>query len=157
MVTITRKRHAFEGQALAVVSAIRRRGIYYLLAVLPDGSRSLIPAGWTDWNMDPVRGTPPINSDDNAHDLGRLSDLLRLRNLVDALCNRHTESAPRKESRHAIEPESSRSVRASTKPLSESTDSVGADRRSGARCGRRDPRAPHHTDAPKRTGDGGTR
>src|SRR6266852_5946166 len=64
---------------------------------------SLIRADWTDWKMDPVRRTPPINTDDHAHDLGRLGDLLRLRNLVDALCNRHTESAPRKESRHAIE------------------------------------------------------
>jgi hypothetical protein len=156
-VTITRKRHAFEGQALAVIGAIKRHGIHHLLAVLPDGSRSLIPAGWTDWNMDPVRGTPPINTDDNVHDLGRLGDLLRLRNLVDALCNRHIESAPRKESRHAIEPELSRSVRASTKPLCEGTDGVGADRRSRACCGRRDPRAPHHTHAPKRTGGGGTR
>jgi len=93
-VTITRKRHAFEGQALAVISAIKRRGIHYLLAVLPDGSRSLIPASWTDWNMEPARQTPPINTDEDAHDLGRIGDLLRLRNLVDALCNRHTESAP---------------------------------------------------------------
>jgi hypothetical protein len=115
-VTITRKRHAFEGQALTVISAIRRRSIDYLLAVLPDGSRSLIPASWTDWNMESVRRTPPINTDDDAHDLGRLGDLLRLRNLVDALCNRHAESAPRKESRHAIELEFSRSTRPPPSP-----------------------------------------
>lgn len=96
--TITRKRHAFEGQALAVISTIRRRSINYLVAVLPDGSRSLIPASWTDWNMEPVRRTPPINTDGDANDLSRLGDLLRLRKLVDALCHRHAESAPRKES-----------------------------------------------------------
>lgn len=156
-VTITRKRHAFEGQALAVISTIRRRGIHYLLAVLPDGSRSLIPASWTDWNMEPVRRTPPINTDGDANNLGRLGDLLRLRKLVDALYHRHAESAPCKESRHAIEPELTRSSRPSAKPLSSSADSVGADRRSGAHCGRRNPRAPHHTHAPRRAGDGGTR
>ena len=47
--TITRERHAFEGQSLAVISSIRRRGVLLVLVVLPDGSRSLIPAEWTDW------------------------------------------------------------------------------------------------------------
>jgi hypothetical protein len=32
-----------------VMSAIKRRGTLLLLVVLPDGSRSLIPASWTDW------------------------------------------------------------------------------------------------------------
>jgi len=31
------------------MSAIKRRGTLLLLVVLPDGSRSLIPASWTDW------------------------------------------------------------------------------------------------------------
>ena len=47
--TITRERHPFEGQSLAVISSIRRRGVLLVLVVLPDGSRSLIPADWTDW------------------------------------------------------------------------------------------------------------
>ena len=76
--TITRKRHAFEGRALAVISAIRRRGVLYLLTILPDGSRSLIPASWTDWRVEPPAGTPPIAADGAVHDLGRLDDLLRL-------------------------------------------------------------------------------
>jgi hypothetical protein len=37
-----------------VISTIWRRGIHYLLTVLPDGSRSLIPASWTDWKTGPV-------------------------------------------------------------------------------------------------------
>jgi len=49
-VTITRERHPFEGRALAVISRIRRRGVLFVLACLPDGSRALIPAQWTDWN-----------------------------------------------------------------------------------------------------------
>jgi hypothetical protein len=43
-VTILRERHPFEGRILQVMSTIHRRGILLLLVVLPDGSRSLIPA-----------------------------------------------------------------------------------------------------------------
>ncbi len=48
--TVLRERHAFEGQTLAVISSIRRRGVLLLLVSLPDGSRSLIPAKWTSWD-----------------------------------------------------------------------------------------------------------
>lgn len=34
---------------MQVMSTIHRRGILLLLVVLPDGSRSLIPANWTNW------------------------------------------------------------------------------------------------------------
>src|ERR1700686_976005 len=48
-VTIIRERHAFEGQKLAAISSIKRRGVLLILVILPNGSRSLIPASWTDW------------------------------------------------------------------------------------------------------------
>ena len=48
-VTIIRERHAFKGQTLAVISSIKRRGVLLVLVILPNGSRSLIPASWTDW------------------------------------------------------------------------------------------------------------
>ena len=47
---ITREGHPFEGRALAVIGSIRRRGVLFALACLPDGSRALIPAQWTDWD-----------------------------------------------------------------------------------------------------------
>jgi hypothetical protein len=47
-VTIVRKRHAFEGQTLSVISSIKRRGVLLVLVILPNGSRSLIPVAWTD-------------------------------------------------------------------------------------------------------------
>ncbi len=47
-VTIVRARHPFEGKSLAVLRAIHRHGRLYLLLILPDGSKSLIPADWTD-------------------------------------------------------------------------------------------------------------
>jgi hypothetical protein len=143
-VTITRKRHAFEGQALAVISSITRRGIHYLLTVLPDGSRSLIPASWTDWKIEPAGKMPPTDAADIVQDLGRLADFLRLRKLVDTLCTLRAESASCKESGHAIEPGLFRPARASSK----SANSVGTNRRSCAHCGNRHPGAPHHTHSP---------
>ena len=83
--TITRERHAFEGQSLAAISSIRRRGVLLVLVVLPDGSRSLIPAEWTDWRPKQVERTSADDVGDGDHDLGRLDDLLHLRKVIDAL------------------------------------------------------------------------
>ena len=47
-VTITRCRHALEGQSLVVMGHFRRHGRLELLVVLGDGSKRLIPAEWTD-------------------------------------------------------------------------------------------------------------
>jgi ABC transporter substrate binding protein len=44
------------------MSTIHRRGILLLLVVLPDGSRSLIPANWTNWESagdGPSASIPP--------------------------------------------------------------------------------------------------
>ena len=79
---VTRKGHALEGRTLPVINTITRRGIHYLLAVLPDGSRSLIPSSWTNYKLQPVE---PGEAYEAADDLGRIGDLLRLRKLVDAL------------------------------------------------------------------------
>ena len=83
--TITRERHAFESQSLAAISSIRRRGVLFVLAVLPDGTRSLIPAEWTDWRPEQADRTPADDGGDGDRDLGRLGDLLRLRKVIDAL------------------------------------------------------------------------
>jgi hypothetical protein len=85
-VTIVRERHPFEGRTLAVMSAIKRRGTPLLLVVLPDGSRSLIPASWTDW-----AGTVDDSSSPSEHRdprLASLTDLLHVRGIVDALLGR---------------------------------------------------------------------
>ena len=92
--TITRERHAFESQSLAAISSIRRRGVLFVLAVLPDGSRSLIPAEWTDWRPEQADRTPADDVGDADHDLGSLGDLLHLRKVIDALSRRHVELAP---------------------------------------------------------------
>ena len=45
---VTRPRHPLEGRRLQVIGAMRRLGRDELLVVLPDGSKTLMPAGWTD-------------------------------------------------------------------------------------------------------------
>ena len=45
---MTRPRHPLEGRRLQVIGAMRRLGRDELLVVLPDGSKTLLPAAWTD-------------------------------------------------------------------------------------------------------------
>ena len=88
-VTITRERHPFEGRALAVIGSIRRRGVLFVLACLPDGSRALIPAEWTDWEEGHCGGVDACREANlGSRALGTLGDLLQLRHLVDALRGR---------------------------------------------------------------------
>ena len=68
---ITRPRHPFEGQPLQVLGGMRRHGVLELLLVLPDGSKSLIPSGWTDADRSGVE------EETAAATLGALTDLLR--------------------------------------------------------------------------------
>jgi len=63
--------HPFEGQTLAVLGGMRRHGSLELVVVLPDGSRSLIPAAWTD--LEPA----PKQAPGRMQTLAPLSDLLR--------------------------------------------------------------------------------
>jgi hypothetical protein len=71
-VTLTRPRHPFEGQSLQVLGSMRRHGVVELLVVLPDGSKRLIPAAWTDLER------PADGGDDRGPvaTLGSVSDLL---------------------------------------------------------------------------------
>ncbi|UPJ48103.1 hypothetical protein IVB30_34165 [Bradyrhizobium sp. 200] len=139
-----------------MISSIRRRGVLLVLVVLPDGSRSLIPADWTDWNAEQASRTPADDAG-GAHDLGRLGDLLHLRKIIDALYDRPVESA--QESRHATEPSLSRPIQASTESLSSSPvgDDVGAARRSLARRGAREPLTSHRPHDLGQVDEGGKR
>jgi Family of unknown function (DUF5372) len=80
-VIITRPHHPFQGQSLEVLRQARMPGGLQFLAILPDGSKSLIPADWTDVKTasSPPREPQSIASPD---------DLLRLRGLIDALLQR---------------------------------------------------------------------
>ncbi|MGH3823684.1 MAG: DUF5372 family protein, partial [Pseudonocardiaceae bacterium] len=81
-VVITRRRHPLEGLALRVLGRMRRHGRLELLLVLPDGSKSLIPAGWTDLQGADADGE---TGQDVAATLGSLADLLAACAVVAAL------------------------------------------------------------------------
>jgi Family of unknown function (DUF5372) len=81
-VTLTRRRHPFEGRSLQVLGSMRRHGAAELLVVLPDGSKRLIPAAWTDLEQ------PAGGGDDAAATLGSVPDLLQLSVLVSDLSAR---------------------------------------------------------------------
>ncbi len=68
-------RHAVASGAAGEAFGVR--GVLLVLVVLPDGSRSLIPAEWTDWRPEQADRTPADDVGDGDHDLGRLGDLLR--------------------------------------------------------------------------------
>jgi hypothetical protein len=84
-VTIVRKRHPFCGRTLQVFGWMRRQGRLDLILVLPDGSRSLIPAAWTDLGADETAGL-------SSEVLGSLGDLRRARTVVDGLIHRSRDA-----------------------------------------------------------------
>ena len=106
-----------------MISSIKRRGVLLVLAILPNGSRSLIPAAWTDWRE--ADASPRDDDIDHTSSLGKLSDLLALRKVIDALLSRTPESAPHVESSHAAEPGVSRPCATAIGP---STDEPAARR-----------------------------
>ena len=61
-----------EGQSLRELGRMRRHGRLELLLVLPDGSKSLIPAAWTDLD----RAADSTDTDAVVATLGSLADLL---------------------------------------------------------------------------------
>ena len=63
-----------------------RQGRLYFVLILPDGSKSLIPASWTDFQ---ATAAPPT---DGPQLVGSLEDLLRLQSLADALLRRTVAS-----------------------------------------------------------------
>ena len=85
-VTIIRPRHAFEGRLLEVLNTIHRKGELYLILVLPDGSKSMVRADWTDFVS--VTGPRPTLSVHATAKLGSVEDLLHARAITDALLNR---------------------------------------------------------------------
>jgi hypothetical protein len=88
-VTLRRPRHPFDGRELPVLGSMRRHGALELLVVLPDGSRRLVPAAWTD-----LQPAPP--GDDADGTLGTVADLLDVSALISGLRARGGEQAARK-------------------------------------------------------------
>lgn len=66
---------------------MRRKGRTYLVLTLPDGSKSMIPAEWTDF-ASPAQPCSALSAPSNTAKLASLEDLLHARALVDALLSR---------------------------------------------------------------------
>jgi hypothetical protein len=82
-VTILRNHHPLQGKALELFSWTHRHGALHLTLVLPDGSRSLIPASWTDLDPNAFPNVTP-----SAVTIGTISHLLQAHKVVDALLQR---------------------------------------------------------------------
>jgi hypothetical protein len=98
---------------MQVMGAMRRRGVQVLLLILPDGSRSLVPASWTDWEATGgADQAPAISTNQREPSLGSFVDLLHARIIVDALLGRiassRPDSATAEESGRATEPDTFR-------------------------------------------------
>jgi hypothetical protein len=91
VVVVTRERHPLAGRELAVLGGMRRHGRLELLLVLPDGSKSLIPAAWTGWGEGDAATGGDIAA--GTATLGRLRDLLAACVLVSALSARYLDGA----------------------------------------------------------------
>jgi hypothetical protein len=85
-VTIVRPRHPFEGKALELLGWLHRRGELLLTLVLPDGTRSLIPAVWTNLQVD--KKPAFLKKRPQTALLASCTQLLQARTVVDALLRR---------------------------------------------------------------------
>jgi hypothetical protein len=123
-VTIMRPRHPLQGQPLRVLGQMRRHGRLELLAVLPDGSKTLIPAAWTDLDEDsPAAGSQGAAGQTTTATLGTLDDLGQAVALVRALSTRTKETqeqaarpSPIKEDHRAAHP-----AQSATRPGTDAT------------------------------------
>ena len=79
-VRVVRARHAWEGRPLELIGWMRRHGRLELIVELPDGSRLLLPAAWTD--LKPSTEPPAAGT------LGSLDDLLAARRVLEPLLER---------------------------------------------------------------------
>ena len=106
---------------MAVFGWMRKQGQLELCLVLPDGSKSLIPAAWTDIDS----GAEPAAG---AGTLGSLADLLHARAVVDGLIHRAERGGRRR--MRGSQPRRSRMQQ--TLPLDGLTSSAAAGAGSGS-------------------------
>ena len=101
-----RPHHALEDKVLEVFAKLRHKGQPHFVLVLPDGSRSYVPVGWTDFVATPGRAAPGCAV------VASASDLLHLRQRVDGLL-------------HRIEDAPTQAPTASTQPTNHATATTG--------------------------------
>jgi hypothetical protein len=93
-VCIRREHHPLCGRSLAVYGWTHRHGRLELILVLPDGSKSMVPADWTDL----AEEIDPGSNAEVSGDLASADQLLHVRAVVDALLARQRENPRRHDS-----------------------------------------------------------
>jgi hypothetical protein len=150
-VTVTRPRHPLAGRRLQVIGAMRKLGRDELLVVLPDGSKTLMPAAWTDRHATPadegqeaVQGTAVLAA---PADLLHACELISgLRGRVGTGLEQAARKSPCKDDRAACTAE----FDAGTDPGA----TTGNDRVAARDTGRRRNQGPGPADCPGRGCDG---
>jgi len=98
------------GVRLDVLAHTHRNGTLHLSLILPDGTRSLIPAAWTDIKGQIQDGSQVVTSDGSSPLHGSVGDLLRARKVVDALLRRLDRPEPIYESPSSEESQRATSI-----------------------------------------------
>jgi hypothetical protein len=92
---------------LEVFSWHHREEILYLTLILPDGSRSFIPAVWTNLHEICPQKSPPLNKKPQTNLIATAANFLHTRKIIDALLGKPLSTKPklqtasREENRHA--------------------------------------------------------
>jgi len=150
-VTIVRARHPFEGQSLNLLATLHRKGRRLLLLILPDGSKSLIPADWTNL----ASPAPPLSAASPATTLASFEDLLHARTVIDALLDRLAPGS--REDGNSLVTKESPVARKKSKPLRSSARrnrSLGNPARGTPSPRDPNPGAAHRPDSSTKSGEG---
>jgi hypothetical protein len=129
-----------------IIGSIRRRGVLFVLACLPDGSRALIPAHWTDWDeghCGGVRACREASVGSRALSSLAICFSCAISSTLSA-ANRSGSAPPQKGCRRATEPGFFRPARSTGESSfgEPRTEPVGTARRARALRCPRDPGAP---------------
>jgi len=150
-VMVTRPRHPLVGRRLQVVGAMRRLGRDELLVVLPDGSKTLIPAAWTD-------GDTTVASQDRAREQGAAvlagpAELLAAREVVAGLCARADAGGGQAARKSPCEEDDRAACAAEFDARTDPGATTGGDRVAARGGGRRRDQDPGPADRPRRRDD----
>ena len=122
-VCIIRERHPLQGQMLEVLGWTHRNESLHLTLVLPDGTRSLIPADWTDLDITKTQNRQSTNRRLTKSVLASICHLLHARKIVDALLCRmdasthvHTNASKEESKRVSTNRSLARSAPIATNP-----------------------------------------
>lgn len=156
-VRVTRQHHPLQDHSLEVLGQMHCRGRLELLLVLPDGSKSLVPAAWTDYAADsqPGAGIGTVA----CGVLAAPENLLAARVVVSALVTR-TIDGPEQAARQVPSKEDNRAARPTQSAPRAVTPAAGpAVRPAPARAaaGGPHPARPSHRQDDRRTTQGGGR